>query len=253
MADVFRALADPRRRALLDQLAARDGQTLTELAAGLPELTRFGVMNHLKVLQDAELISTRKAGRYTYHYLNPVPIQLAADRWISRYAAPWAHALGDIKRAAEEAVMTEPDPPRHVYTVLIRASPEQVWQAITDPLYTSQYFFGTEVTSDWAPGSPFVYTYPDGTVALEGKVLKAEPPNLLVTTFDARWEQAVADDPPSRATWQIEPAGEITKLTVTHDGFAADTATFQQIGQGVPTIISSLKSLLETGAALRIG
>ena len=140
---VFKALADPSRRTLLDRLADRDGQTLTELEAHLPELTRFGVMNHVRVLEEAGLVTTSKVGRFKYHYLNPVPIQLLADRWISRYATPWMRAIATVKHTAEQAAeeKTMSDQPNHVYTVLIKAAPDLVWQAITDPAYTREYFF----------------------------------------------------------------------------------------------------------------
>ncbi len=253
MDDVFRALADASRRRLLDSLAERDGQTLTELEMVLPALTRFGVMNHLRVLDEVNLITTHKVGRFKYHYLNPVPIQLLADRWISRYAAPWARALGDVKRSVEEAAMAAQEPPTHVYTVLIRATPEQVWQGLTDPAFTRQYYFGTSVRSDWQVGAPFTYTQDDGTVVIEGTILEIDPPWRLVTTFSAKWDEATAEDPPSRVTYLLEAMGQVTKLTITHDGFGAATTTFQQVGGGVPLIASSLKTLLETGRPLPVG
>lgn len=97
---VFRALADPHRRTLLDRLFSRDGQTLGELGAGL-DMTRFGAMKHLRVLERAGLVSTRKDGRRKLHYLNPVPIQEIRDRWASKYAQPWASAIGAIKSELE--------------------------------------------------------------------------------------------------------------------------------------------------------
>ena len=101
-APAFRALADPSRRLLLDQLFERDGQTLGELTGHLPEMTRFGVMRHLDVLESAGLITTRKEGREKRHFLNPVPIRLIHDRWVSKYAAPWASTLTGLKRELEE-------------------------------------------------------------------------------------------------------------------------------------------------------
>ena len=95
----FRALADTNRRRLLDRLRERDGQALAELEAALPGMTRFGVMKHLRVLEDAHLVTTRRDGRRKLHFLNPVPIQLIADRWISRYAAPWVSGLADLKQS----------------------------------------------------------------------------------------------------------------------------------------------------------
>ena len=100
---MFRALADPARRALLDELHDRDGQTLVELCAVLPDMTRFGVMKHLTVLEAAGLVTTRRSGRTKVHHLNPVPIQAIADRWISKFTAPWAQALTDLARRAETA------------------------------------------------------------------------------------------------------------------------------------------------------
>ncbi len=98
--EVFKALADPTRRRLLDELFARDGQTLTELEEGLP-MTRFGVMKHLRVLEEAGLITTRRQGRSKLHYLNAVPIRLIHDRWVSKYAEPWAAGLSGLKRHLE--------------------------------------------------------------------------------------------------------------------------------------------------------
>src|SRR5690242_18176355 len=159
MAAVFRALADPSRRLLLDRLFDRAGQTLGELAAALPAMTRFGVMRHLDVLEAAGLISTRKAGREKHHYLNPVPIRLIADRWIDKFAAPVVGRMTAIKHDLEGRSMHAPD---HVYSVLIRATPDRVWRAITDGVETERYYYGTRVDSDWSVGGRVVYAYPDG-------------------------------------------------------------------------------------------
>jgi len=98
---VFKALADPTRRHLLDLLFERDGRTLTELESGL-EMTRFGVMKHLKVLEEAELVVTLKKGREKLHYLNPVPIRLIHDRWIDKYTERQVTALVDLKNELEQ-------------------------------------------------------------------------------------------------------------------------------------------------------
>ena len=97
---VFKALADPTRRSLLDALYERDGQTLSALEAKLP-MTRFGVMKHLRVLEEANLVTTKRRGREKLHFLNPVPIRLVHDRWVSKYAEPWASALSELKRDIE--------------------------------------------------------------------------------------------------------------------------------------------------------
>jgi len=101
MDEVFKALADPTRRQLLDELYRRDGQTLTELESRLP-MSRFGVMKHLKVLEEAHLVTTQKRGREKLHFLNPVPIRLVHDRWVSKYAEPWAATLTGLKRRLED-------------------------------------------------------------------------------------------------------------------------------------------------------
>jgi DNA-binding transcriptional ArsR family regulator len=99
--EVFKALADPTRRSLLDELFERDGQSLSELEQRLP-MSRFGVMKHLKVLEEAGLVTSRRRGREKLHFLNPVPIQLVHDRWVSKYAEPWASALSELKDELEE-------------------------------------------------------------------------------------------------------------------------------------------------------
>jgi DNA-binding transcriptional ArsR family regulator len=99
---VFKALADPTRRFLLDKLFARDGRTLTELESEL-EMTRFGVMKHLRVLEDAGLVVSRRSGREKLHFLNPVPIRLIHDRWIDKYNERQVAALTDLKNTLEEA------------------------------------------------------------------------------------------------------------------------------------------------------
>jgi DNA-binding transcriptional ArsR family regulator len=101
MDEVFKALADTTRRELLDRLRERDGQSLSALEAGLP-MSRFGVMKHLKVLEEAGLLTTRKRGREKLHFLNPVPIRLIHDRWVSKYAEPWASALSALKQEMED-------------------------------------------------------------------------------------------------------------------------------------------------------
>src|SRR3954454_22805690 len=173
MAAIFRALGDPSRRLLLDRLFERDGQTLGELTAHLPEMTRFGVMRHLDVLESAGLISTRRDGRAKRHFLNPVPIRRIHDRWISKYAAPVIGTMSAIKDHLEAPRMAvQPDDTfDHVYTIYINAEPARVWRALTDGDETAQYYYGTRVRSDWQPGSPIFYDYPDGTVAADGEIL----------------------------------------------------------------------------------
>ena len=245
MAPAFRALADPSRRLLLDRLFERDGQTLGELSGHLPGMTRFGVMRHLDVLEDAGLISTRREGREKRHFLNPVPIRLIHDRWISKYAAPVVGAMTTLK-ANLEAPMATFD---HVYSIFVRATPERIWRAITEGDDSVQYYYGTRVVSDWRPGSPLRYDYPDGTVAADGEVLAVDPPKRLEMTFHGKWDAEIEAQPPVRQLWEIEPAdGGLTKLTVTSFGLAAGTPLAEAFSNGMVFVISGLKTLVETEA-----
>jgi uncharacterized protein YndB with AHSA1/START domain len=142
--------------------------------------------------------------------------------------------------------------PQHVYEVYIRTTPERLWQAITDPAVTEAYYFNSRIVSDWQPGSPFEMRQADGRLDIAGEVVEADPPRKLVHTFNLRWDPENSD-PPSRVTWEITPMGDTCKLSLVHDGFASETQTFREVGGGWPLILSSLKSLLETGDALRIG
>src|SRR6202158_1076751 len=144
---VFKALADPTRRRLLDQLFKKDGQTLSALERRMP-MTRFGVMKHLRILEKAVLVVSRRRGREKLHFLNPVPIRLVHDRWVSKYAEPWAAALSDLKHRLET-------PMEKVFEIYIRTTPERLWEAITDGDIRSKYQFGNCVKSDWTAGSRF--------------------------------------------------------------------------------------------------
>jgi uncharacterized protein YndB with AHSA1/START domain/DNA-binding transcriptional ArsR family regulator len=248
-ADVFKALADPSRRLLLDSLFAEDGQTLGELSARLPGMTRFGVMKHLRLLEAASLVTWRKVGREKLHYLNPVPIRLIHDRWTSKYAEPWVGGLADLKVTLEHPAA---DRLRHVFQIYIRTTPDKLWQAISNPEVTQRYFRGARVVSDWRPGERIAY-WIDDEVVVDGSVLTADPPRKLVTTWSFRRDLELRDDPPSRVTWEIEPVGlEACRLTLIHDEFESETRTFQSVKSGWPIVLSSLKSLLETGAALAV-
>jgi uncharacterized protein YndB with AHSA1/START domain/DNA-binding transcriptional ArsR family regulator len=247
--DVFKALSDPSRRLLLDSLFADDGQTLSDLSARLPGMTRFGVMKHLRLLEAAGLVTTHKIGREKLHYLNPVPIRLIHDRWTSKYTEPWVGALADLKAGLEGPLANRP---RHVFEVYIRTTPELLWQAISDPEVTHRYLHGTRVDTAWRPGERIAYWLGDELV-VDGKVLTADPPRKLVTTWSFRSSPDLREDPQSRVTWEIEPMGsETCRLTLLHDDFPSETCTFQSVKSGWPKVLSSLKSLLETGAALSV-
>ncbi len=239
---VFKALADPTRRSLLDELFEEDGQTLSALERRLP-MTRIGVMKHLRVLEEAGLVTTKRRGREKLHFLNPVPIRLVHDRWVSKYAEPWAATLSGLKKRIEEETMEQ------VFEIYIKTTPERLWQAITDGELRGQYQFGIRVASDWTPGSRYEMSHPaaDGLLG-EGENLEVDPPRRLVQSFTALWSEDVQREGPSRVTWEIEPVGDSCRLTVTHDELR-EGANNELYG-GWPMILSGLKTLLETGETL---
>jgi uncharacterized protein YndB with AHSA1/START domain/DNA-binding transcriptional ArsR family regulator len=241
MDEVFRALADPTRRSLLDELFKEDGQTLSALEARLP-MTRFGVMKHLKVLEEARLVTTKKRGREKLHFLNPVPIRLVHDRWVSKYAEPWAAGLSELKQDMEEDLMEK------VFEIYIKTTPERLWHAITDNDERAKYNFGVGIESDWTPGSSYTGVHPRGGPIARGENLEVEAPRRLVQSFEALWGDDVKSEGTSRVTWEIEPVGDSCRLTVTHDQLR-EGANDQLYG-GWPMILSGLKTLLETGDTL---
>jgi DNA-binding transcriptional ArsR family regulator len=247
-AAIFRALGDPSRRLLLDRLFDRDGQTLGELSAQLPAMTRFGVMRHLDVLEAAGLVETRRVGREKHHYLNPVPIRLVADRWIGKFAAPVVGRMAAIKHQLEAPPMLAPD---HVYSVLIRATPDRIWRAITDGIETERYYYGTRVDSDWSVGGRITYAYPDGSLAADGEVIEIDPGRRVLMTFHPRWSPEIDAEGPVRMAWEIEPAGDgVSKLTVVTSGVVEGGAIQTEFGDGIVYIVSGLKTLVETGESM---
>jgi uncharacterized protein YndB with AHSA1/START domain len=241
MDEVFRALADPTRRSLLDELFKEDGQTLGALEARLT-MSRFGVMKHLRVLEDAGLVVTRRRGREKLHFLNAVPIRLIHDRWVSKYAAPFAAALSDLKTDLEKTM-------EKVFEIYIKTTPERLWQAIVDPELRAKYSFGLGVYTDWKPGSTYEARSPNTAQGIvEGENLEVDPPRKLVQTFRALWSDAVKNEGTTRVTWEIEPVRDSCRLTVIHDQLR-ENANPELYG-GWPQVISGLKTLLETGELL---
>jgi uncharacterized protein YndB with AHSA1/START domain/DNA-binding transcriptional ArsR family regulator len=250
---VFRALADPTRRLLLDRLFDLGGQSLGELLTQVQTMTRFGVMKHLHVLESAGLVVTRRVGRQRLHYLNPVPLQLIHDRWVSKYTRAGAAALGALKAMLERtALQPVAQAPKQVYQIYIRATPEQIWNAITRPEFTAQYFYGSRVETNGRTGTPIRHYAPDG-IHLWGDdvILESDPPRRLVHTWRSLYDPELAAEPPSRVTWEIDPQpGGSTKLTVVHDELDHAPKTAAHVDGGWMFILSSLKTLLETGTAL---
>jgi DNA-binding transcriptional ArsR family regulator/uncharacterized protein YndB with AHSA1/START domain len=253
--DVFKALADPSRRHLLDRLNARNGQNLRELSEGL-DMARQSVSKHLAILEAANLVTTVRLGREKLHYLNAAPINEIAERWINRYDQERVRALSDLKRALEE---TPVERPQFVYTTYIRTTPERLWQALTDPSFTRRWW-QTAFETDWAVGSPMTWDNNGIIIAdPEQVVLESDPYRRLAYTwhtFTSEFKERMDDElvaklageRRSRVAFDIEPVGEMAKLTVVHDELGSTAATM--VRNGWPIFLSSLKTLLETGEAL---
>jgi len=249
---VFRALADPGRRRLLDMLHEQSGLTLGELCDGL-DMRRQSVSQHLEMLEAANLVSSVRDGRRKLHYLNPVPIHEIQRRWIWKFEETPLGALATIKQSAEEHAMTTPTAqtiPDYVYITYIHATPEQVWHALTDPEVTSQ-FWGHAQASEWVIGSRVEHVRADGSGIADasGRVIEVEQPYRLAFSFD---DPQQADNPsfePSVVTFEIEPYRDIVKLTLTHSQLHS-TDELRAMGQGWPSVLANLKTLLETGEVL---
>ena len=242
---VFKALADPTRRRLLDRLHERNGQTLTELCDGVG-MARQSATQHLSILEDANLVNSVRRGREKLHYLNPVPLHEMQERWIDKFERPRFSALSAIKRQAEETTMA--DKPTFVYTTYIESTAERVWHALTDADLTAQYW-GHANVSDWEVGSGWEHRRVDGSgvVDVVGTVLESVPPERLVITFAGSPGQPAQD--PSRVTFTIEPWEQIVRLTVVHENLAT-AQDHASISHGWPPVLANLKSLLETGHVL---
>lgn len=261
MDEVFKALADPSRRRLLDSLNARNGQTLRELCAGL-DMARQSVSKHLALLEAANLVTTVRRGREKLHYLNPEPINAISDRWINQYHRGRIQALADLKTALEAPAMT--GKPEFVYTTYINTSPEKLWQALTEPSFTRRYWGENEFETDWKPGSPMTWLHRGVRISdPRQQVLEADPYRRLAFTWHAvtpefaksvEIEDEVRDklaaEPISKVSFDIEPVGGMVKLTVVHDGFEPGSTMLEMVGTGWPHLLSDLKTLMETGATL---
>jgi uncharacterized protein YndB with AHSA1/START domain len=238
---VFKGLADPTRRELLDELFRHDGQTLGALA-GRFDMTRVAVAKHLRLLEAASLVATRRRGREKLHYLNPVPIRLIHDRWVSKYTGVWAAGLVDLKRDMEASM-------EKVFEIYIRTTPERLWQAITDPDVRARYQFGARIESDWAPGSGYQVVHAGAPGPLiEGENLEIDPPRRLVQSMRVLWDDNAKNEGTSRVTWEIEPVGDSCRLIVTHDQLREGAD--EHLYGGWPMILSGLKTWLETGQEL---
>jgi uncharacterized protein YndB with AHSA1/START domain/DNA-binding transcriptional ArsR family regulator len=259
MDEVFKALADASRRRLLDSLNARNGQTLRELCTGL-DMARQSVSKHLAVLEAANLVTTVWRGREKLHYLNAVPINAIAERWINQYDRERVRALADLKTALEQDAMTDTE---FVYTTYIKTTPERLWQALTDPAFTRRYW-GVTFETDWKVGSTMTWKQDGVTMADPAQVvLEYEPYRRLAYpwhTFTPEFAKSVglsdevfskaANERRSKVTFTIEPVGQMVKLTVIHDDFEPGSTVLEMVSGGWPHLLSDLKTLLETGDTL---
>jgi DNA-binding transcriptional ArsR family regulator/uncharacterized protein YndB with AHSA1/START domain len=271
---VFKALGDPARRRLLDRLNERNGLTLTELCADMG-MTRQSVTKHLDVLEAAGLVTTLRRGRERLHYLNAAPINDITDRWIHSYDRARAEALSDLTAALEATNpmdRTSDDQTTFVYVTYIHATPERVWQGLTDPAFTQRYWHhpkagGLSIPSDWQKGSSYDVAYDEVGLVIsdpEQVILESDPYRRLAYTwhtFTPEWATQHGIDDAMAAAWRAEPrskvafdiedAGQgVVKLTVVHDGFAPGSRVLQGVSNGWPAVLASLKTLLETGSAL---
>lgn len=238
---IFRALADPTRRALLDALFERDGQSLRSLCER-HDMTRIAVAKHLALLEEAGLVVAKRRGREKLHFLNVVPIRLVHDRWVSKYTEVWAAGLADLKTELEQTV-------EKLFEIYIRTTPERLWTAITDPDIRATYHFGASVHSDWTEGAPYQLLHPgaDGPL-VEGENLVVDPPRRLVQSMRTLWSSDAERAGTTRVTWEIEPVGDSCRLTVTHDQLSDGAPP--ELYAGWPMILSGLKTWLETGEQL---
>jgi uncharacterized protein YndB with AHSA1/START domain len=199
-------------------------------------------MKHLKLLEEAGLVITRRRGREKLHFLNPVPIRLIHDRWVSKYAEPWAATLSGLKSSLERPV-------EKIFEIYIKTTPERLWEAIVTPEIRAKYSFGVRQTSDWTPDSRYEASAREGAVPIsEGVNLEVDPPRRLVQSMVALWGEDVKAEGTSRVTWEIEPIGDSCRLTVTHDQLREGAN--EQLYGGWPMILSGLKTWLETGELL---
>ena len=273
---VFKALADPTRRFLLDRLFERDGRTLTELESDV-EMTRFGVMKHLRVLEDADLVVARRSGREKLHFLNPVPIRLIHDRWIDKYTERQAVGAGPPEARTREGGLgmtteTETMVTTQVYRVYIKASPQAVWDAIDEdpsgPSSTATAAASNSTsaraalhrvaTEEMKAARAEIGGAPTPDVIVDGEVIEADPPHRLVQTWRMLMDPGTTAEGFTRLTYEIvETRPGVSKLTLTHELEGAPRlATFvggdmESIGAGGgwAEALGDPKTLLETGSS----
>jgi uncharacterized protein YndB with AHSA1/START domain/DNA-binding transcriptional ArsR family regulator len=240
MISVYKALADPVRQQLLDALHERNGQTLTELRERL-SISRQAVMKHIAILEAASVVSTSRWGRYKVHYLNRLPLRNLGDRWLDNRSSG----------TPTDAITTKPD---FVYAIIMKASPQQVWQALTDPALTRQYWYDAAIESDWHVGSQVRLLREDGSF-VGGKLLEYKKPLRLRYEFSRSGEPTRAR--PIEVTFDLILMGQETKLVITSRNLLEidlndNPHVLYGLNNGWPVFMSSLKTLLETGQPLHL-
>jgi uncharacterized protein YndB with AHSA1/START domain/DNA-binding transcriptional ArsR family regulator len=247
---VFRALNDPHRRKILDLLRETNGLNSSEIEAQFQDITRFGVMKHLKILEAASLVVTRKAGRFKYHYLNASPLQMVVDRWIEPLIQqPLTRAILDLKVDLERSstmTTTTKTRPDFVMETFIRTTPEKLWEALTNPDMITRYHFASiSIYGRFAAGEPYEYKFANGDIMLSGEIILADAPKRLEMSFVPGWMGP--NSKKSYHVYEIEAVGELTKLVILHYNLSEEQAG---IREGWAKIIASLKTYLETGEPL---
>lgn len=250
MEKAFKALSDNNRRKMLDIIKNQPGTTVNELTEHF-SFSRYGVMKHLKILEDAELLTYIREGKFKKMYINVMPIQTIYDRWISKYSALWANNISQLKYKLETGVDMSKSDKKQVYVTYIKTTKEKLWKALTEGELTKQYFYGTELTGEIKPGGKIEYVGVDKEgnkkVEVTGNITELKPHEKLVHEFDFPGSA----ESPSRVTYEIEETEGLVKLTLIHDQFDVDSKAFEEAQGGWPYILSGLKTLLETNQALK--
>ena len=243
MDTIFKALGDPARRTLLDALRARDGQSLSDLEEQL-DMSRFGVMKHLKVLEEAQLVTTRREGRFKYHYLNPLPLQELLDRWVNPFLGHQVAALSALKTRLELETMTKPD---FQMSTFVNCTQDALWDALTKGELISDYHFAcSRVTGDYgAAGDQVDYHFDHGDLMLSNRVISITPKTRIEMEFEPHWG---GDETVSRCVYIVEPLASGMKLSVEHYGLGPDQGG---IADGWMRFLSGLKTYVETGKGHR--
>ncbi|MEM7469834.1 MAG: helix-turn-helix domain-containing protein [Pseudomonadota bacterium] len=242
---VFKALNDTARRNILDSLRDKDGQTLSALEAQF-DMTRFGVMKHLGVLEDAKLITTKKVGRFKYHYLNALPLQEVIDRWIEPLLAkPVARGVLDLKAQLEGAAQMTDTPDFRMETY-IRCTQDALWDALTDPEQEAQYHFMCNKIE--RQGNQLIYYTTEDNIMLICTEVEKDPKSRILSTFEPRFSGEEA--PHSQFAYLIEVDGPFCKLALEHYTIPPG---HEGVKDGWHRMLAGLKTYLETGQAAKFG